>query len=68
MKTTLYFLLACSISIHSAHAQSSTVDKNEIMDFFQNQQFEEAISYLLPAAIADTQNIQLLGYFVTVKK
>lgn len=62
MKTTLRFLLACSMFSHSAHAQSGTVDKNKVMDFFQNQQFDEALSYLLPAVLADTQNIQLLGY------
>lgn len=62
MKTTLRFLLACSMFSHSAHAQSGTVDKNKVMDFFQNQQFDEALSYLLPAVLTDTQNIQLLGY------
>ena len=32
------------------------------MEYFQNQQFDEVISYLSLAAVEDTQNIQLLGY------
>lgn len=62
MKITLLFLLICSMFIHSIHAQSSSIDKNKVMDFFQNQQFEEAISYISPAVAVDTLNIQLLGY------
>ena len=62
MKTTLLFLLAFAIFLCSSHAQSSPIDKNKVMDLFQDQQFDEAISYLLPIAAADTQNIQLLGY------
>jgi len=32
------------------------------MDFFQNQQFDEAIGYLSPAATADSNDLQLLGW------
>jgi tetratricopeptide (TPR) repeat protein len=55
----LFILALCSFA---AFAQSAAVDKNRVMDFFQNQQFDEAISYLIPAIAADTKNIQLLGY------
>lgn len=37
------------------------VDKSKVLDFFQNQQFEEALSYLQPAAIADSSNISILA-------
>lgn len=38
------------------------VDKSKVLDFFQNQQFEEALSYLQPAAIADSSNISILAW------
>lgn len=62
MKKIRFFILIQAIFICSAHAQSGSVDKNKLMDFFQNQQFDEAINYLIPAANIDSQNIQLLGY------
>jgi len=37
-------------------------DKGKVMDFFQNQQFDEAISYLTPAVGNDSNNVQLLGW------
>jgi tetratricopeptide (TPR) repeat protein len=37
-------------------------DKSKVMDFFQNQQFEEAISYLGPAVGEDSASIPVLGY------
>jgi tetratricopeptide (TPR) repeat protein len=42
--------------------KSTSIDKNKVLDFFQNQQFDEAISYITPAASIDSQNIQLLSY------
>jgi len=60
-KSVLFFcinaLFTCQIS-----AQSNTIDKNKVMDFFQNQQFDEAIDYLMPAASIDSDNLQLLGF------
>jgi tetratricopeptide (TPR) repeat protein len=38
------------------------VDKNIVIDFFQNQQFEEALSYLAPAVSIDSNNINLLAW------
>ncbi len=49
-------------SLFQVNASAQSADKNKVMDFFQNQQFEEAINYLNTAVAADTQNIQLLGY------
>jgi len=37
-------------------------DRNIMLDYFQNQQFEEAISYLTPALARDSDNVQILGY------
>lgn len=51
------FLLIGSIA-----AQSPVPDKNKVMDFFQNMQYEEAISYLLTAEKMDSVNLQTLGY------
>jgi len=61
MKKTFSFLLHV-ILLSNVNAQSTSVDKNKVLDFFQNQQFDDAISYLSPAASIDSQNIQLLGY------
>ena len=62
MKKFIYlFLLSVSFQ-YNADAQPASTDKNKVMDFFQNQQFEEAVNYLIPAATIDSQNIQLLGY------
>ncbi|HEY8969341.1 MAG TPA: hypothetical protein VIM64_09610 [Puia sp.] len=38
------------------------VDKSKVLDFFQNQQFEEALSYLQPAVMIDSNNISLLSW------
>jgi tetratricopeptide (TPR) repeat protein len=37
-------------------------DRNIVMDFFQNQQFAEAIDYLQPAFVADSSNINTLSW------
>jgi tetratricopeptide (TPR) repeat protein len=42
--------------------QPGVVDKSKVMDFFQNQQFEEAIAYLRPAIQADSNNQAVLGW------
>jgi hypothetical protein len=39
-----------------------TPDKNIVMDYFQNQQFTEAIDYLQPAFTADSSNLTVLGW------
>jgi len=43
-------------------AQPPRVDKNIVINFFQNMQYEEAISYLLTAEKEDSLDLQILGY------
>jgi tetratricopeptide (TPR) repeat protein len=43
-------------------AQPALYSKNAIMDYFQNQQFDEAIAYLVPLLQADSTDVPLLGY------
>jgi tetratricopeptide (TPR) repeat protein len=43
-------------------AQPKPIDKNKVMDYFQNQQFDEAVAYLSPALAADSSDLTLLGY------
>ena len=62
MKKFVCLLLLFVLFQYSATAQSASIDKNKVMDFFQNQQFDEAITYLNAALPADSQNVQLLGY------
>ncbi|HEY6900286.1 MAG TPA: tetratricopeptide repeat protein [Puia sp.] len=42
--------------------QQPAVDKARVMDFFQNQEFSEAIEYLSPAVRADSGNVQVLSW------
>jgi len=37
-------------------------DRNIVMDYFQNQQFAEALDYLQPAFTADSNNINVLAW------
>jgi tetratricopeptide (TPR) repeat protein len=62
MKKIACCLFILPIFSFNVFAQSAAADKNTVMDFFQNQQFDEAVSYLTPAIAADTKNIQLLGF------
>ncbi len=62
MKKIAHCIFILSLFPLAVLAQTTTVDKNKVMDFFQNQQFEEAVNYLTPAVAADSKNIQLLGY------
>ena len=57
--TALFFISIFNIT---ARAQTNKLDKNYILDLFQNQQYSEAINYLAPTAAMDSTNIQLLGY------
>jgi tetratricopeptide (TPR) repeat protein len=43
-------------------AQSITIEQTKVMNFFQNQQYDDAIIYLTPAINNDTNNIEILGY------
>lgn len=77
MRKTSSFLLLNILIIYNAWAQPLpdtgrppmapvlkpyAVDKDKVLGFFQNQQFEDALSYLQPAAIADSNNISLLSW------
>ena len=42
--------------------QPMAADKSIVMDFLQNQQFEEAISYLAPALGDDSSSVPVLGW------
>jgi tetratricopeptide (TPR) repeat protein len=48
--------------IFNTMAQPVAFDKSKVGDYFQNQQFEEAIQYLATALRSDSNNISLLGY------
>ncbi len=62
MKVVLLFLIVSLLFCSHSYEQPISIDKNKVMDYFQNQQFEEAINYVLPALSVDTLNIALLGY------
>src|ERR1700722_11447593 len=50
-----------SVTVRLA-SQPALYSKNAVMDFFQNQQFDEAIAYLSPILQADSGDVSLLGY------
>ena len=72
------YLLSFNIEMQAAHAQPIrdtgkppatknairpwSPDQTVIMDYFQNQQFAEAIDYLSPALTADSANITILSW------
>src|SRR5262245_44441297 len=60
-RTALLFCITLAMALQ-ATAQTNTIDKNKVMLFFQDQDYEEAISYLSPLAVADSTNTQVLGY------
>jgi cytochrome c-type biogenesis protein CcmH/NrfG len=66
MKKIFSIPLILSFFVASADAQSATtgavIDKSRVMDYFQNQEFTEAIDYLSPALRADSGNINVLGW------
>jgi tetratricopeptide (TPR) repeat protein len=60
-KLSLLFIVLI-FQLDKAGAQPPRVDKNIVMDFFQNMEFEDAISYLLTVEKMDSLNLQTLGY------
>lgn len=76
MRRIFCILLCACLAISTARSQpirdtgkppKSTIrpwtpDRNIIMDYFQNQQFSEAIDYLNPALEADSTNITVLSW------
>lgn len=63
-----FFVFASVILVVDASAQtaapsSSSIDKNVVNEYFQNQQFEEAIAYLSPVLrVSDSSDVAVLGY------
>jgi tetratricopeptide (TPR) repeat protein len=62
MRKSPCFLFLLLLQLGNAAAQSPVPDKNKVMDYFQNMQYEEAISYLLTLEKMDSVNLQTLGY------
>lgn len=62
MKKISFFLAVLLLQVGKTDAQSPLVDRNIVMDFFQNMQYDEAISYLHTAEKKDSVNLQILGY------
>lgn len=46
---------------YNAYAQAS-LEASKVIGFFQNQQYDDAISYLTTLESSNTNNLQLLGY------
>jgi tetratricopeptide (TPR) repeat protein len=62
MRKWSFLFIAFLFQIFKICAQPPRIDKNIVMDFFQNMQYEEAISYLTAAEKLDSLNLQILGY------
>src|ERR1700754_4999839 len=58
----LFFIGVRAQTVSMEVGQPGVVDKSRVMDFFQNQEFAEAIDYLSPALQADPGNIAVLGW------
>ena len=55
------FLFIIIFSLSAFHPRAQAPDKEKITAFFQNQQFEEAVAYLNPFYLPDSNNTQLLS-------
>jgi tetratricopeptide (TPR) repeat protein len=55
------FLFLLVFSLSASHPRAQSPDKEKITAFFQNQQFEEAIAYLDPFYLPDSNNTRILG-------
>jgi len=62
MKKLSFIFSVSFLFVYSTNAQPITLDKSKVMDFFQSQQFDEAISYLSPFEATDSSNLQLLSF------
>ena len=49
-------------ALGTATRYAGGVDKERVMDFFQDQQYEEALGYLSPVLQADSDNLPVLNY------
>ncbi len=57
-----FLLWLAAMGCYAAIAQPALPDRNKVMDYLQNQQFEELINYLAPAVAGDSSNLQWLGW------
>lgn len=57
----IVFVISVFVTRPSA-AQTTSIDKSKVLDYFQNQQFEEAIGYLQPALGNDSANMPVLSF------
>ncbi|MBS1915983.1 MAG: tetratricopeptide repeat protein [Bacteroidetes bacterium] len=60
MKKNLSLTLLSILFITKLYSQSITLDKNKVMDFFQAQQYEDAINYLYPLQFYTPLNVEVL--------
>lgn len=59
----LFYCFCLSFCVSSiAQAQSNSIEIRKVMDLFQNQQFDEVISYLSPVEKLDPKNIEVLSH------
>jgi hypothetical protein len=57
-----FLFIVLLLQLDKIEAQPRGIDKNIVMDFFQNMAYDDAIHYLLDAEKTDSLNIQILGY------
>lgn len=60
-KSFISFIIATIFAL-VATAQPAAIDKNKVLDYFQEQQFDEAVAYLQPIVAVDSANQQALRY------
>ncbi|MEO8582370.1 MAG: tetratricopeptide repeat protein [Flavitalea sp.] len=58
----LFAVTRISLCAQPSASQSAPFDKNKVFEFFQNQQYDEALRYIKGAEVKDSNNIQVLGY------
>lgn len=62
MRKAIISCIFLALTTLTTWSQTAAIDKNKVLDYFQNQQFEEAINYVQPALGADSSNMQALGF------
>jgi tetratricopeptide (TPR) repeat protein len=62
MYKPIFLLLANFLFSFYSQAQSPMFEKNKVLEFFQEQEYDEATAYLMPAFLADSANLQLLQF------
>jgi len=60
MSKTILFAMLFVLPFVACFSQS--FEKNKVVDLVQNQQYEEALNYLKPFSVTDSQNLQVLNY------